>query len=195
MKNYFIVLAMLAMQPLFAQIKLFEKPSPEFSKAIETILHDFPHNYKNIEGELLEADLEYEHYASRVNIPGAEYCVIGRYHSVRDTSASWQALMYRSEEFEAAAKEYRLLFKKLKGSQIGMVDGSKLYLNGDLDQPHEEMDFIVSTLVFKTMDRRYRDFKVELEMLYKMNEWVININIITRQKDSEVRPDWMSSGG
>lgn len=184
--------ALMATGTLFSQVKLFEK-RPGFSKAMETILLDFPSNYKHITGELLVTEGQFEQYASSVELPGAEYCVIGQYHSVRDTTASWQALMFRGETFEEAAKEYKSLFRSLKATQIRMIDGGVLYLNGEMEAPSEDLDFTVSTLTFGTIDHRYRDFKIELEMLYKMSEWIININIITRQKDDEVRPDWMET--
>jgi hypothetical protein len=194
MKKFFIfILAAMATGSLSAQLKVFEK-SPAFSKAMETILLDFPNNYRNIKGELILAQGEFEHYASTVNFPGAESCIIGEYHSVRDTTASVQALMFRDESFEKAAKHYKALFKQLKSSPIKVVDGSKLYLDGDMEEPAEELDFTVSTLKFGTLDTRYDEFKIELEMLYKMPEWVININMITRKRDSDVRPDWMESG-
>lgn len=191
-KTLFVLLAVMATQNLCAQVKLFEK-NPGFSKAIESILHDFPNNYHNISGPLIDAYAEFEHYASKVDFPGAEHCIIGRYHSMKDTTASVQALMFRSEEFDLAAKQYKSLYRQLKGAEIRMVDGSRLYLEGQMEPPAEEADFIVSTFRFGTIDRRYKEFKVELEMLYKLNEWVVNINVVTRKKDSEVRPDWMAS--
>ena len=187
-----LALALSACLTLSAQLNIIGK-DPAFSKAISEVILDFPNNYQNISGELIEADLGYEHYASNVKLPGSENCVIGRYHSVKDTTASWQALMFRSEEFEPAAKQYRSLYKRLMASEVKVVDGSKLYLNGEYEAPTEEMDFTVSTLRFETNDYRYHDFKIELELLFKMDHWLININVVTRQKDSEVRPDWMDT--
>ena len=191
-KTLFFAITLMVTQASYSQFKLTEK-NPAFSKAIESVLLEFPNNYRNITGPLIDAYAEFEHYASTVVFPGAESCIIGKYHSVRDTTASVQALMFRSENFEDAAKQYKALFRQLKSSEVKMVDGSNLYLNGQLEAPKEEADFIVSTLTFGTIDRRYKEFKVELEMLYKLDEWIINLNMVTRKKDSEVRPDWMAS--
>jgi hypothetical protein len=60
-----------------------------------------------------------------------------------------------------------------------------------MESPAEENDMLVSEMKIQTADERYRNFKVELEMLFKMDQWVININMISRKKDSEEHPDWM----
>jgi hypothetical protein len=166
--------------------------SPGFVKAIETILSDFPYNYKHITGELVEATGDWQQYASTVSIPGAENCLIGQYHSELDTTASWQALMFRGETFEKAATAYKRLYHQLKQCHLRMVDGSVFYLDGDYEPATEDMDFVTSALQIQTADERFREFKIELEMLYKMDEWVVNINMVSKKKDSDMRPDWFS---
>src|SRR5438874_2332141 len=95
-----LLLALLAMVSASAQSSLLFKSAPSgFYKGIETVLGDFPYNYKHITGDLVQTEGEIEQYASTVTLPGAETCVIGIYHSALDTTASWQALMFRSEEF------------------------------------------------------------------------------------------------
>lgn len=180
----------LSMQAQFKQDK--ESSTPGFVKAIETILSDFPYNYKHITGELVEATGDWQQFASTVTIPGAENCLIGQYHSELDTTASWQALMFRGETFSQAAATYKRLYRQLKQCHLRMVDGSVFYLDGDYEEAAEEMDFVTSALQIHTADERFREFKIELEMLYKMDEWVVNINMVSKKKDSEVRPDWMT---
>lgn len=187
-----LLLAVMATLSAAAQPKLFEKSAPVgFYKSIETVLGDFPYNYKHITGDLVQTEGEIEHYASTVTLPGAESCEIGIYHSALDTTASWQALMFRGEEFEKAAKEYKRLYHQLNRCKLKMVDGSVYELSGNYETPAEETDFLISELKIQTADERYRNFKVELEMLFKMDQWVININVVTRKKDSDEHPDWM----
>ena len=187
-----LLLAIMAMLSVSAQPTLFNKTTPGFSKAIETILGDFPYNYKHITGELVQKDGDHERFASTVTLPGAEHCLVGLYHSELDTTASWQALMLRAEEFDKAAKEYKRLYHQLNQCKLRMVDGSVYYLAGNFESVTEATDFVVSELKIQTADERYRDFKVELEMLYELDQWLVNINIVTRKKDSEMKPDWMA---
>jgi hypothetical protein len=105
-----LLLAVMAMLSASAQPKLFERDIPTgFSKGMETVMGDFPYNYKHILGDLVQTEGDFEQYASAITLPGADSCLNGYYHSALDTTASWQALMFKSEEFEKAAKEYKRL--------------------------------------------------------------------------------------
>jgi len=187
-----VAVLVMAIASAHAQLSLFKKDpaNPGFGKAVEQILGDFPYNYKHLTGDLVLQEGELWHYAPTVSIPGAQSCVIAHYHSGLDTTASYQGFMYAAEDFEDAAKEYRRLYHQLKGCKLRMVDGSAYFLDGELDAPAEEKDFVVSLLKIQTADDRYKLFKVELEMLYKIDHFEININFITRKKDEDQRPDW-----
>ena len=188
-----LLLALMVMSlSVQAQFKMDKDPSPGFVKAMETILSDFPYNYKHITGDLVEATGDWHQYASTVMLPGSESCLVGYYHSELDTTASWQALMFRGETFKQAASAYKRLYQQLKHCRLKMVDGSVFYLDGDYEEATEETDFITSALKIQTADERFREFHVELELLYKLDEWVVNVNMVSKKKDSEVRPDWMA---
>lgn len=185
------MVAILAMLSSYSQFHLLSnKENPSFSKAIETILGDFPYNYRNITGDTALAEGELTQFNSRVTLPGAYTCLVAHYHSALDTSASWQAFMFRHEEFEKAAKEYKRLYQQLKHCKLRMVDGSVYNLEGDYEAPDESLDFVTTAFLLQTADDRFREFKVELELLYKLDEWVVNINMVSKKKDNEVRPDW-----
>ena len=189
-----LLLAVMVMSlSVHAQFKMDKDPSPAFIKAVETILGDYPYNYRHITGELVEATGDWHQYASTVTLPGSESCLIGVYHSALDTTASWQALMFRSETFNKAASAYKRLYQQLKHCRLKMVDGSVYYLDGDYEEATEDLDFITSALKIQTADERFREFHVELELLYKLDEWVVNVNMVSKKKDDEMRPDWMSS--
>jgi len=170
--------------PVFAQTSILSKPV-SFSKSLQSVLEDYPNNFYNISGDVLMEQGEAEQYESKVQLPGSETCIIGRYHSVIDTTASFHAVMFRSEEYEAAAKQYRTLYKQLKASPVVMVDGSKFYLNGAFSEPDNSLDFTVSTMTFRSQDRRYTGFLVDLELVYTMNEWAVNINMGRKKDDTE----------
>ncbi|MBC8035244.1 MAG: hypothetical protein H7Y03_13930 [Chitinophagaceae bacterium] len=162
-------------------------PSPEthsFTGTIEKVLHDFPHNLRSISGAFIVAQAGVENYESLVEMPGSEQCYIARYSSVEDTTASWQARMYRDDDFKRAATHYRELYQKLKACHLRLVDGSLIFLNGEWDAPKEENDFTMSTLRLITGDERYKEVKIDIEMLYQFPEWVININIVSKKKDT-----------
>lgn len=187
-----MLLLLIAAWPATAQLKLFEKKeSPSFHKAVQLIIGDFPYNFKHITGHLVNKQGNVEQYASLITLPDAESCLIGRYHSVLDTTDSWQGLMLTTEEFNVAAKKYKWLYQQLKTCKLKTTDGSLFYMNGHYEAPTEEMDFVTSTLIIETADIRFREFKIELELLYELDKWIIHINMASKKNDSEMKPDWM----
>ncbi len=136
-------------------------PSAEFSAALEKIVVDFRVNFKTIQGNSLLQQSESEVYESTVKLPGSEDCVIYNYHSVKDTSASWQAVMYRGTDFNDAANTYKNVFKLVRKSHITWIDKSSAGFTGELEPPREDVRFAVSTLRFNLNDRRYKNFEAQ----------------------------------
>lgn len=157
-----------------------------FPATINAVLKDFPYNLRNISGELVMAQGEFENYASIVVLPGSEDCIVTRYHSADDTTASWQARMFSSDDFGAAEKKYHELFRQLQGCYLKLVDGSVIYLKGDWEPAKEGAAFTTSTLRLVTGDWRYREVKVELELVYQLADWAIHINIVSKKPDDKV---------
>lgn len=157
-----------------------------FEEVIQAVLTDFPFNLRNIKGELVLAQGEFENYSSMVQLAEAERCTITRYHSADDTTVSWQAKMYNSDEYEKAARQYHELYRKLEHCYLKLVDGSIIYLQGVWEPAREDAPFTTSTLRLTTGDWRYKEVKVELELVYLLADWDVNINILTKKRDDEV---------
>jgi hypothetical protein len=165
-----------------------EKPPTRvlpFPLAIDAILRDFPNKLRNITGELVLAEGEFENYASTVVLPGAENCIITRYHSTKDSTVSWQARMFNNDEFTKASREYHALYMQLQTCYIMSEDGTLVYLTGAWEPAKDGASFTTSTLRLATSDRQYKDVKVEIELVYLLADWAVNINIIARKPDDE----------
>jgi hypothetical protein len=162
-------------------------PKPAaFPGAIEAVLHDFPANLQHITGELLLAQGETDCYISMITPPGAESCTITRYHSIRDSTASWQAKMYSGDDFEKASRAYHELYRQLESCYLLLPDSSMIFLKGEWEPAREEISFTTSTLRLNTGDDRYREVQVDLELLYQTGNWVVNINILSKRPDDEI---------
>jgi hypothetical protein len=157
-----------------------------FADAIDAVLSDLPNNLRYVTGELLLAEGETDSYVSLVAVPDAEHCTVTRYHSVEDTTSSWQAKMYSGGDFGAASRKYAQLFQQLKVCYVRLPDGSVYYLEGKWEPAREGITFTTSTLKVKTADQRFRDVEVELELVYQLADWAVNINIVTKKPDDEV---------
>lgn len=167
----------------FAQQSASSTPN-SLPKAIGVILGDVRHNFHTINGELIVSQAGGDDYTCLVAVPGALSSWITRYSSEEDTTASWQAKMYESEDFNAAAARYKELYRQLKGCSVRTVDGSAFFMNGEWSAPREANKFTVSTLRVITGDEHYKNVKMELEMLYQFPLWVINIHIGSKKKDT-----------
>jgi hypothetical protein len=157
-----------------------------FADAIDAVLGDLPNNLRKVTGELLLAEAETENYSSLVVVPGAENCIVTRYHSVEDTTASWQAKMYSGGDFGPASQKYQQLYQQLKTCYVRLADSSIYYLEGVWEPAREGISFTTSTFKLRTNDQRFRDVKVELELVYQLADWAVNINIVTKRPDDEV---------
>lgn len=158
----------------------------DFPTVIDAVLKDFPDNLRHISGDLVLAQGEFESYASVVVLPGSAECTITRWHSVDDSTASWQAKMFAGDDFDAASGAYQMLFRKLQRCYLRLVDGSIVYLNGDWEPAAEGASFTTSTLRLSTGDWRYKEVKVEIELAYLVPDWVVRINIVSKKRDDEV---------
>jgi len=166
---------------LRARVKVVAFPS-----AIDSVLRDFPYSFRHITGEMVLAQGEFENYASLVVVPESLSCVVTRYHSADDTTASWQARMFSSDDLDEANREYQQLYRQLKTCYVKMVDGSIFYLEGQWEPAKSGASFTTSTLRLMTGDWRYKDVKVELELVYLLADWAVNINIVSKLRDDEV---------
>ena len=160
--------------------------SASFPSVIDAVLRDFPNNLRNITGELVLAQGEFENYASMLALPESEHCLITRWHSTQDTTVSWQATMLTTDDFGKADHAYRDLYGKLQQCYIQLIDGTIVYLKGSWEPAKEGASFTTSTLHLTLDDQRYREVRVELELVYQLAEWGVNINIFSKKPDDEV---------
>jgi len=180
-----LTMAVVASVPVLSQTE----KTHSFHAVIDSVLRDFPNNLRNITGDLVLAQGEFENYASTVELPGAESCIITRWHSTEDTTAAWQARMYKGQDFTEASRLYRESFRRLNGCYLKLVDGSKFFLAGDWEPAKEEAPFTTSTFRVQTGDERYQEVKVEVELVFLVTDWAVNVNIVSKKRDDRVGGD------
>lgn len=183
-KQFFVLLlALLSFNLCKAQFYKSLLPSPEFSTALEKIVLDFRVNFSTIQGNQIAKQTESETYESTVKLPGASECLIYQYHSKADTTASWQAIMYKGDDFKEAARTYENVFRLVKKSQVRWIDKSYVGFNGDMEKPTEDLRFTVSTLQFQLDDKRYKNFEADIEMVSTYDGWEVHLNLQTKNPD------------
>lgn len=160
-------------------------PSPEFNNALEKIVRDFKYNYENIVGELLESQGEVDTYETTIELPGASDCIIYKFHSGKDTTASWQGVLYNGDDYNEAVKAYRNTFRMINKSKLHLVDRTVIGFVGDLQEPSELIRFAMSTLKLAISDNRYKRFNAEVELVTNYNGWRVNVNFHNKKPDDE----------
>lgn len=159
-------------------------PSEAFSDSLAIVVQDFKKNFSTIEGKQLPSQGEMDVYRSKVGIPGALHCSIFRFHSLEDTTASWQAVMYEGDSYENAVKIYKNIFKQLKKSKMKWVDKSTISFMGEIDEPDENVRFTVTSLRLNIIDIPYRSFFGEIELTSTYDGWEVHLNLHNRKNDA-----------
>lgn len=182
----FVFLGTVFVQPSFGQL-IRTAAKSNLSDSVNLILAGFGNNFWSIQGNAIDAQSDPATYQSRYTLPGSRGAVITRYSSVEDSSASWQAVVFESEEFQTAAKAYRKWIQDLKSVRIRFLTGQARF-TGDVEKPDENLRFTTTGLVFLTSDLQYRQLHAEVSLLSDLAGWQVQVSFY-RRKIQEAQSD------
>jgi hypothetical protein len=156
---------------------------------LQKVINDYPNQFKNIKGNLINEDPQSTDYTSSVQVPGSVNTIITRYSAGDNKEIySWKCLLMESEEFEAVSKKYNDLFNQIKNSII-KIDGEKPFiLNGAYETPTEERRFTTSAFYLLPATGDLKKLKVELTMEFYVTEWKVAL-LVYDQEEEEVVMD------
>ncbi len=160
-------------------------PSGDFTDSLAKVVSEFRNNFKIIQGEALSMGEDAEIYNSRLGLPGSVNCMIYRYHSVKDSAASWQALMYKGDNYKDAVKSYKNTVRLVKKSKLLPTDRIGMQFHGDMEEPSKDLGFTVTMLPAKSSDPFYDKFVAEIELLTFYDRWEVHLNLHNKRKDTE----------
>lgn len=155
-----------------------------FSRAIQTIYFDYANDFRSIQGELVADEAEYEKYASVVQLPGAQECIITRFHSIIDTTASWQAIMLVTDEFSEGRRIYRSVCNRIRNSRVILVDGSEITFKSDIEDADEDKRFVTSYFYLPVGNPAFRNVKIEVELITLLGEYKVQVNVHSKPADT-----------
>ncbi|CAN5194360.1 hypothetical protein BH09BAC2_BH09BAC2_18950 [soil metagenome] len=170
-----------------AQILKSFLPSPAFSDSLGKIVLDFRQNFANIQNEMMPMEANMEVYSSKVKLPGSVECYIYRSHSVKDSTCTFQAVMYQGESYEQASKVYKNIFYLVKKSRIKRFDRLGSVWKGELDNPGS-LAFATSTLYMNTTDEDFMNLVAEVELINTYSGWEVHLNIHNKTNDADLLP-------
>ena len=172
---------------VFANAQFYKtlRRDDSFSDSLGRIVYDFKNNFYPIQGRQLTSEGTVDVFESTISMPGSANCVIQRYHSDEDTSASWQAIMYEGDSYAEATKIYKNTFKQLKKAKLKFDDNRVASFTGDIELPNESVRFTVTTLRLNIMDRDYKNFYAVVEISNNFAGWEVHLNLYNKKNDGE----------
>jgi len=168
----------------YAQLLNKVLPASPFSTSLSTVVENYQNNYQHIQGGALPADEDRDIFLSTVSLPGSSLCVIYRFHSKQDTTASWQATLYTGEDFKEATKVYKNAFKQIKQTNF-KVGINRISFDGSMENPTEALRFTTSILRPSQYTEVYKNFIAEIEMLNSIEGFTVRLNLHSRKEDTE----------
>lgn len=159
-------------------------PTNAFTESLAIVVENYQNNYHQIQGAALPADEDRDIFQSEIRLPGASQCVIYRFHSVEDTTGSWQAILFTGEDFKEASKVYKNTFKYLKqiNFKVGEIKNS---FEGNMNSPTDELRFTTTILRPAIYSEIYKNFIAEIEMINTIDGWTVQLNLHSRKADNE----------
>ena len=174
------------MRPSQAQLKLPSLGNTDVRNALEKVISDFPRQFSSLKGDVVNTSPQTVEYASLLTFRSAEQNTITQY-SGKLPVYSWQAQMFTTEEFDAAAKKYKSLYSQLKAMTITLNRDYAYSLSGELDKPDESKKF--STTVFNLLPNASNlpKVKVQLSMQYEFPAWKVYLTVYQKEREDNER--------
>ena len=158
-----------------------------FRNDIQKVVEDYPHQFVNLRGDVLNTNPQSVEYASRLRPQGTQEAMIVKYSALNKEIYSWQATVLTTEDFEEAAKKYKWLYTQLKGMNVTYV-ADQYTLTGPYEEPEESLGFATSTLVLHHPPTPLRKLKVEVSMNFEFPEWKVNLLVFEKEREDDEEP-------
>jgi hypothetical protein len=156
------------------------------SNELAKVVKDYPNHFQNIIGELIIQNPQSTDYQSTVKLKDAEECIVTEYVSAKHNHYSWQAKLFTTDDFDAAAKKFKGCFNQLQNMTV-KIGQQAYHFSGTYESPSDEKKF--ATVIFESAakDELMGKLKVELLMEYEMLEWKIKIAVYEREREDNER--------
>lgn len=166
-----------------AQVAKQTQASPSFAVNFEKIVQDYRNNFNSIQGEPVPSESEKDVFKSTMTVPGSLHAVIYRFHSKKDQSASWQAVLFTGESQQAALRSYKSMCRQVRNFRVAGVGVFK----GDYREPDPNLRFAGSSFRMESTDKTYDQFFAEVELVMDEEEqWEVHLNLVRKKDDDSM---------
>ena len=153
--------------------------------AAEKVLTAYTDQFKTIQGDTISYSDNVAVFTSKVKPEGALECTLTKYLQGNTGDCAWKAVMFRSEDFEAAVKKYSGCYQQLKN--ILFRTGAHAYkMDGDYQKPNETKNFYSTIFQPATDDDQFKKLRLEILLEGDLTEWTVSILVYDRvHEDTE----------
>lgn len=158
--------------------------STSFKNDIQKVVEDYPHQYAQLRGEVINKNPQTVEYASRVQPAGTQDAMVVEYSAFAKKIYTWQTTVLTTEDFEEATKKYKWLYQQLKGMNIKYV--ADMYtLRGDYAEPEESIGFASCVLTPFNPPTPLAKLKIEVLMNFEFPEWKVSLQIYDKEREDD----------
>lgn len=187
MRKYFVFLIILFSSTItYSQVLGKLQPANHVADSIKAIVAAYPSNFYSIQGEKISAADMVDVYLAIYKVPGALEANITRYHSIEDTTASYESLVFRGEDYKEALKNYKQLVVQAKKADISWK-GVRLKFEGEYTKPDDNVRFTVTSLKLSGSEPVFENFYAEIELNQVYMEWEVKVSFSSRKDDNKKR--------
>ena len=131
------------------------------SNELAKVVKDYPNHFQNITGELIIQNPQSTDYESTVKLKDAEECIVTEYTSKKQNHYSWQAKLFATDDFDAAAKKFKTCFSQLQNMTV-KIGQQAYHFTGAYESPSDEKKFTAVIFESGAKDELMGKLKIEL---------------------------------
>lgn len=176
MRNYALGALLLCCVSAKAQLRLPVKITNEISPVLSKVIADYPNDFVNIKGELLEEQPSIINYACVLNMKGMQPGIISQYGYEDEHAFSWKNVLLETESFEEAKSKYKQFYNHIKKT-VSSIEKLEIKLEADYIEPEEFKTFNTIRFKMETMQDLVKDVTVDLTMQYEMDKWKVIVSV------------------
>ena len=176
MRNYTLSVLLFFCVSSHAQLKLPLKTGNDISPVLEKVISDYPNDFRNIKGDLMEEQPSMINYACLLNIKGKPPGIITQYGYADEHSYSWKNILLETDNFEEAKSKFKHFYNNIKKT-VTSIEHLEIKLVADYMEPEEFKSFNTIRFKMETVQDLVKDVTVELNMQYEMDQWRITMSV------------------
>lgn len=153
--------------------------------ATEKVLTAYTKQFETIKGDTLSYDEHSVVYVSTIKPEGALECTLTEHLYDKTPDYGWKAIMFRSENFDAAVKKYKSLYQQLKTMKF--CTGPHNYkMDGEFDPVNDTKNFYSTVLQPDTPEEKFQKLRLEILLEGDTAEWTVTLLVYEKiHEDSE----------